>query len=347
MAQGVPEENIPLIEYEMRCEDIWHFWFLTHNGEILMHGETPFDHEQSPYTVGLYPLVDGNIWGMAWDILDQQKQINRLLTMLDKIMGASAKGALMIPEDAIPEGWTEADFAEEWTKSNGVMKYKPTKSGNKPEQVAANSSNIGAVELLQVQFNLLREISGVNDSIQGQKPNAGTTASQYAQQTNNAALNNKDYFDFFFARRKMRDFKIVKLQQQFYTEDRNIVLSGKDWDDEIATYIASEAKDLDIDMALGNGSNSSAYRQMAEENLWRLLEGQLIDLDIFLQNSSMPFADKLRESMNQRQAELEQAQQQGQQADPRAVQMLEQYAGIGGMGQPQGMPAGMPMQGMN
>jgi hypothetical protein len=327
---GVPEENIPLIDYEVKFEDIWYFWFLTPQGDILQHGRTPYDHEETPYTLGLYPLVDGNIFGLVHDIKDQQRQINRLLTLMDFIISASAKGLLMIPEDSIPAGWTEDDFADQWTKSNGVIVYKPSSKNNaKPEQISSNSVNIGAMEMLQIQFNLLKEISGVTEAIQGHRPNSGTPSSLYAQQTHNATLSNRDYFEFFFSRRKERDFKIVKLQQQFYDEDRNIAIGGKDFDDDINWYVKDEAKDLEFDMVIGQSTTSQAYRQIADEWLMQFFQMGAIDLDTMLENTSMPFADKLRVSINKKQEELQAMQSQmGGQPDPMAMQMANQFAGI-------------------
>lgn len=328
---GISPEDAPLLEWEQRYEDIWHFWFLTPDAKVLYHGETPYDHQEHPYTLGLYPLVDGNVWGLVYDILDQQKQINRLLVMLDKIIGDSAKGVLLVPEDCIPDGWDIDMFADEWTKSNGVIKYKPSKThpNIKPEQVSANSTNIGAIELLQVQFNLLREISGISDAIQGQKPSANTPASLYAQQTNNAALNNRDYFDSFYSVRQERDFKVVKLQQQFYEEDRRIIISGQEFDNTNDYYEVDRVKDIDFDMAMGPGMNSTVYRQVYEEGLFKLLEMQLIDRDVYLKTTSQPFADRLRSALNEQQQELQAMQQNGEMADPRAMQLMNQYLGMG------------------
>ena len=68
--------------------------------------------------------------------------------MLDFIMNASAKGVLLIPEDCIPDGMTPADFAKEWVRFNGVITYVPSQKHTKvPEQISANSTNIGITEM--------------------------------------------------------------------------------------------------------------------------------------------------------------------------------------------------------
>ena len=48
--------------------------------------------------------TQANIAELDQNIIDQQRYINRLITLIDFIMGASAKGVLVFPENAIPKG---------------------------------------------------------------------------------------------------------------------------------------------------------------------------------------------------------------------------------------------------
>lgn len=338
LSVGVPIENIPLLDYELRFENVWHFWFLTDRGEILMHGETPYEHEQTPYTLGLYPLVDGNIWGFAYDILDQQIQINRLLTALDKIIGTSSKGGLMLPTQAKAKGWTADDYAQEYSKSDAVIEYDASPSNNpsgaKPTEIAGRNINGGAIELLQIQMNLLEQISGVTNAIQGQKAASGTPLGMYQLQSSNAQINNRIYFEFFFQRRSDRDLKAVKTIQQYYTEDRNIQIVGKDFDDNIQYYEAAKGRDLDVMISMGRATNTPVMRQIQDDVLFRFLEQGLIDLGVFTELTSLPFADKLRQAIESKKQEMEQLQaqmaQQGMpsQPDPAAMAAMQQQLGI-------------------
>ena len=338
MAAGVPPENIPLLEYEIRYEDIWHFWFLTDGGEILMHGETPYEHEDCPYTIGLYPLVDGNIWGFAYDILDQQIQINRLLTMLDKIVGSSSKGALMLPKSAIADGWTPEDYADELSKPDGVIVYNddPKNPNSRPTELSAKSINTGAIELLQMQMNLLEQISGVTQAIQGQKAGSGTPLGMYQMQASNSQINNRVYFEFFFQRRSERDYKAVKIIQQYYTEDRNIQIAGKDFDKGIQWYEAAKARELDVMISMSRATNTPVMRQLQDDVLMKFLDQQLIDLKVFTELTSMPFADKLRETLERKEQEMQQLQEQAAQMgmptqpNPEIMAQLESQLGIQG-----------------
>jgi hypothetical protein len=83
-------------------------------------------------------------------------------------------------------------------------------------------------------------------------------------------------------------------------------------------------------------------RQIQDDVLLKFLDQGLIDLGIFTELTSMPFADKLSETINRKQQELEQAQQmaaaQGMptEANPEAMAALQQQMGMPG-GKAQGL----------
>lgn len=74
------------------------------------------------------PVIDGRFKAVLSDVIDIQRYINRLLTLLDFIIGASAKGLLMVPQECIPDDMDIRDFAREYVKTNGVIliKKEPT-----------------------------------------------------------------------------------------------------------------------------------------------------------------------------------------------------------------------------
>ena len=159
--QGMERDDIPLIEKRWFSDYCWRYYYLSPFGDILDEGETPYAHGGHPYVFKAYPFIDGEIHSFVADVIDQQRYVNRLITMYDWIMGASAKGVLLMPEDSLPDGVSMDDIAERWTEFNGVIVFRPSKSGQLPQQVAVNSTNIGISELLNIQMKLLEEISGV------------------------------------------------------------------------------------------------------------------------------------------------------------------------------------------
>jgi hypothetical protein len=309
LQQGIDPEAVPMIDVQERYEPVWMCYHLTPTAEVLWACQTPYLHESHPYEILLYPLTDGECYGLIETIIDQQRYINRMIIMMDFALGNSAKGILMVPEDIIPLGEDGKPdyqmFSDQWAKFNGVVFYQPKPHQKIPEQIMANSRIAGAEQLLQLQMNLIKEISGVTSATQGLTPGAGTPASLYAQQTVNAAVTTKDYFDTFYAFLKRRNKKVVKTVLQYYDEPRYIRIDGAGRD-AVDVYDPDQVTGLDFDVALGQGTNTVLYRQMVDEYLMKFLEGNLIDLPMFLEMTSLPFADKLKALLEQKMAEQEQ-----------------------------------------
>jgi len=338
LEQGVPQEDIPLIEAEEKFEQFWYVKFLTPYGYTLFEGETPYKHEEHPYALTLYPLLDGEVWGFVEDIIDQQRYINRLVIMMDFIMSASAKGVLLVPEDIIPDGMNPDDFAKEWTRFNGVITYTPKAHGKIPEQISANSTNIGISEMLALQMSLMQEISGVHGAIQGKNAGSGTPASLYAQEAQNATMNTLDYMQTFQSFRQKRDTKALKVIAQYYKEPRYLAINGRSLNEDSKLWDPNLVKNIDFDIIVSQGTDTPVYRQMIDDTLMKLLEGQMIDLEMFLEQTSLPFADKLLAAVKQRKQQMEQGipgqlpeeimTQASQGANPQAMAMAKKAIGM-------------------
>jgi hypothetical protein len=318
---GMPDEEIALIEAEEVFEQSWYVKFLTPYGQVLFESETPYDHESHPYALTLYPLLDGEVWGFVEDIIDQQKYINRLIILMDFIIGASAKGVLMVPEDVIPAGMSPKEFADEWTRFNGVIIYKPNMSQTKPEQISSNSTNIGIHEMLALQMQLITQISGVHEAMQGSQAKSGTPAALYAQEAQNASLNTLDYIQTFNHFIQDRDTKALKIICQYYNEPRFLAVAGKGYSQEAKMWDPKKIIDVDFELVVTAGNNTPVFRSMIDQTLLEMLQSQLIDLEMYLENSTLPFADRLLESVRSKQAAAAQGQIPGVEGnDPLAIE---------------------------
>lgn len=336
-SQGLDPDEIKLIYAEETYEYYWRVKFLGPNGLCLKEMETPYRHESHPYIFCAMPLVDGRILPVMSDLIDIQRYINRLITMIDFIMASSAKGLLMVPEDAIPESWSLDDFKAEYIKTNGVILIKKGYKGELPEQVANNATNIGAWEMLQLQMDMMSRISGLSGAVQGQTARAGTASSLYAQEAQNSMLNYTIVFDRMSNYQKGRDEKLLKVIMQYYDEKRYVDVNGDAYMDAAKFYEPELArKVVDFNLTTSQSMNTPVFRQMADEMLMKLLETNRIPLNVFLDNASIPGAAKLK-------SDLEAFEQQaagggvdpalmeglvgqaGQNADPRAMAMLGQF----------------------
>lgn len=332
VAAGVPIENVPLLNWMKRPERVWVVKFLTPWGHRLYAKENPYKHQSHPYTVTVKTLIDGRVGIPVENMIPLQVSINRMVTMRDFIIGNSAKGLLMVPEGTLPANMNINDFAAEWTKANGVIMYVPRGDGAKPEQVTTNSVPVGINEQIALSMQLFFQISGITQAAQGMKASPGTPAALYAQEAQNSIINLRDLFERFASHKQERDFKAIQLIQQYRNDQYYIAVAGKDVREQDRIYDPNEIKNVKFTYTVTESNNTAVFRQGMEDMLFKLLEGQFIDVKMFLENSQQPWAERLLDGINKRQAEqpadMQAAlAQAGQNADPRAMQMINQVAG--------------------
>lgn len=157
----------------------WHRRWYAPDGTLLQEGEPMRDH---PYVFKAYPFIDGEVHSYVSDIIDQQRFVNRLITLYDLIIRASAKGVLLFPDECIPAGMDIQDVAEEWSQFNGVIPYRARPGVPMPTQVSANSTNVGIADLLRIEMQMLEDISGVSPTLQGKLVANSTSGTLFAQQ---------------------------------------------------------------------------------------------------------------------------------------------------------------------
>lgn len=301
---GMPEDEVPLIKATWFVDDYWYFYYLSPFGDILREGETPYEHGSHPYVFKAYPFIDGEIHSFVADVIDQQRYTNRLITLYDWIMRASAKGVLMMPEDCLPDGVSIDDIAESWTEFNGVIVYKPSKSGKVPEQVANNSTNIGIAELLNMQLKFFEDISGVTGALQGNPGYSGESASHYNQQTENATKSLLDLLECFSCFVVDGAYKDVKNMQQFYDSKRVFNIAGKSGAQ--IEYDPKKIRDVEFDLSITESTSTPAYRHLANDMLMQLYQSQAISVEQLLEHGDFPFADELLQSIKSQKEQLEQ-----------------------------------------
>lgn len=328
---GMPEDEVPLIKATWFVDDYWYFYYLSPFGDILKEGETPFEHGSHPYVFKAYPFIDGEIHSFVADVIDQQRYTNRLITLYDWIMRASAKGVLLMPEDCLPDGVSMEDIAESWAEFNGVIVYKPSASRQIPTQVANNSTNIGITELLNLQLKFFEDISGVNGALQGKPGFSGQSAAMYNQQVQNSTMALLDMLECFSQFTIDGAYKDVKNMQQFYDTKRVFNIAGKSGAQ--IEYDPKKIRDVEFDLSITESTSTPAYRQLANDWLMQLWQAQAISVEQLLEFGDFPFADELLQSIKSQKEQIEQGgmpeaispqlmQQAQQGANMQAVNML-------------------------
>ena len=304
--EGLSEDDIPLIEARWFMDEYWYYYYLTPFGDILAEGPTPYMHGSHPYVFKAYPFIDGEIHPFVEDFIDQQRYINRMVTLFEWSIRASAKGVLLVPEDCIPDDSSLEEFAESWTKFNSVVAIKTKPGVPLPQQIASNSTNIGIMEMLNLQTKFFEDISGVNAAMQGKPGFSGMSASLYAQQTQNATTSLIDLLETYSSFVVDSAYKIVKNIQQFYDENRILQITGE-------TGVALSERmlgirDTEFDLSVIESTSTPVYRQYANEFLMDVWKSGQITLEQMLETGDFPFADKLLQSIQSQATKMQEGQ---------------------------------------
>lgn len=330
---GVPPEDRAYITSKKVADKYWYYTYMAPDGTVLCRGESPYDFKSHPFTVKLYPYINGEIHPFMGNIIDQQRYINRLIIMNDMAIRSSAKGLMLVPTQVL-DGMTPDQFAEQATEYDGMIFYTPkaTLPNSRPDVITSNAVNLGTNELLQIELNLIREVSNVSGALQGKTPTAGTSASRYAQESQNAStslysiLKDIESFTENVAQKKCMMIK------QYYEDGR--IIFNRDYTSTLE-YDRMAARDIKFKISIKNAAATAAYQNNINDQLDRLLELGAINVVQYLQNLNAPFADRLLQDIQSQQAELEAQQAAMQQqppqdgivpgADQQAVQQAQQY----------------------
>lgn len=304
---GMEASDVPLIRYEWFMDSYWYYYMLSPSGDILEEGETPYEHKSHPYVFRAYPFIDGEIHSFVSNVIDQQRYTNRLITLYDWIMRASAKGVLLFPEDCLPKGVSMEEVADEWARFNGVIMIKQPKAGmSLPQQIANNCTQIGISELLNIQLKFFEDISGVNGAIQGKPGYSGMSASLYNQQAQNATTSLLDLLETFSEFVRDGAYKDVKNIQQYYDTPRVFNIAGKNA--AIVEYDPKKIRDVEFDLSVVESTATPAYRALANDMLMQLWQARAISVEQLLEHGEFPFADELLQSIKSQREQLEQGQ---------------------------------------
>lgn len=182
----------------------WHCSYYAPNGLLLDEYDSPYGHGSHPFALKMYPLIDGEVHSLVEDVIDQQRHINRLITLIDHIMSVSAKGVLLFPEDQKIDEMTWKQVGQLWARSDSILPYSPGLSNREPHQVFSANDSPGAYRMLETQLNLFQEISGVSETIRGKMPGHQTSAETLNTQLRTSTIAMLDLLDSF------NDFRIKR-----------------------------------------------------------------------------------------------------------------------------------------
>jgi len=336
-AMGVMPEDMMLIDWEWGTSNYWKYYYLTPVGEVLKEGKNPFWHEKPPFTFELHDFYVGKIYPFVKDLIDTQKQINKLSAISELLSKFSAKSLMFMPTDQIDdENGYGLDYIEDkMTDYDAVIPYKPKAGVSGPNYVNTVAQAFTPLNVVNMYLKLSENVSGVFGALQGAQPTAGTPAQMYAQQSQNSAVSLTGLFESVNSFFKRVATMNVQLMQQFYTDKRYVFdqKSGKRllWDPE-------RVKNVEHEVTVGEQTDTPAYRLMVNDLLFQLKQydtTNMLDLRGMIEAGNLPFKESLLNYLNKREQEVQQAQLQ---TPPPAGTPLQ------GMGDQGGLPADLQQQ---
>lgn len=203
--------KLPQVSTRWELVTAWHCRMLAPDGTVLDEFDSPLSGGSHPFAVKLYPLVDGDVHSLVEDVIDQQRYVNRLITMMDTMMSTAAKGVLLYPTGCKPEGQSWQKVADCWADPGGVLPYRPYQ-GTEPHQVVTPVSDFGAREMLTTQIGLFEDVSGVSEALMGKSVSGVVGVERYESEVRNASVAVNDLLKTFSNFTAMRDKLIAAVK---------------------------------------------------------------------------------------------------------------------------------------
>lgn len=276
----------------------------------------------------------GQTRGMVHDLIDPQREINKRRSSEIEIVGRTANGGWKYHETSLDP---DQERALDLYGSMPGFKLK-WKGNNEPKEINPSPPPTAMERLERSGVQDLREISNVNEYLQGISDRAESGRAITARQRQ-AVIGLQSYMDNFQRTKEFNGRLLLDLIQGFYTEERVIRTLGEDGA-EIRTIINQRdaAGRVVNDVTLGRYSVaidetplSASFMSQQFDELMELVEKQILPvqavMDVAIEVSTLPQKDTIK----------------------RRVQQVMAAQGIpmgdeAGMGVPPGAPPGAPPQ---
>ena len=310
-AAGMAREDVPLIEYTPVFDTYWHYQALAPGGLILEEYDSPYEHGSHPYTFKIYEYINGDVIPYMSPVIDQQRYINRLVTLFDIVIQASAKGITMIPKSCVPNNMSEAEFARSIRETGNFIFYddKDGRSMNKPEVVVSNTNMTGITDMLQLQLGFIPDITSVSEALQGKTAKSGTSASRYALESQNSTTSVSALLLKFGSFEQQVAEKKMQVIHQYYSEG-NISVMRSNGMSEVTKYDPVEVQDVKFGVRILMSPDNPVFRMAMNDLVSQMWQAGAVDAAQMLQMSYLPASSTVRKQLEQAMAAMQQRIQQ-------------------------------------
>ena len=331
LANGFSEEEIPYIVGDgygtgeerngFFIDTFWYCRMLAPDGTILWEGESPYADKSHPFTLLIFPFADGRASGYMNDAIDQNLAINRAVVLHDWLLRAQAKGVTVVTKAIVPDDVSYEEFANSWTEIDDLVyiDLKPGQEGLMPKTFFSAGQTFDVSGLIATYSNLMDKGSPATDAMQGKAPTSGTSGALYAQMTANANTSVAALLESFHKFVESILNKKLKNIIKFYSPKRFEEIAGSiDGIFDNPNLDLNEVQDIEYDLTIKESSNTPIARAIVNQDAKEFLMNGLISFEEYLEIADVPYADKILQGRQARQAELDAVQNSGGQMTPEA-----------------------------
>ena len=295
-------------------DTFWYCRFLAPDGTILWEGESPYPGRMHPFSVCAFPYVDGRIVGYMNDAIDHNVAMNRAVILHDWLLRSQSKGVVVVPKKIVPKDMGFKKFARSWTAIDEMVfvDIEPGMEKMMPQVFhgAAQTFDIGS--LLATYSKLMDNGTPVNGALQGKSPTSGTSGTLYAQMANNASTPIAALLEEFHKFVEAVLIKKMKNIVKFYSTQRFEQIAGRiDGVFDNPNVNLNEIGDLEYDLKVKESSDTPVHRAVINQDAKEFLMNNLISFEEYLEIADVPYADKILQNRQARQAEIDAAQRGG------------------------------------
>lgn len=293
-------------------DTFWYCRMLAPDGTVLWEGESPYADRSHPFSLLVFPFADGKASGYLNDLIDQNLAINRAAILHDWLLRAQSKGVTVVPKAVVPDDVTYEEFARSWTEIDDMVfiDLKPGQEGLMPKTFFGAAQTFDVASLISTYANLMDKGSPANDAFLGQSPKSGTSGALYAQMTANANTSIAALMESFHKFIESILNRKLKNIAMFYDTERYRSIAGQiDGILDNPNLNLNDVGDIEYDLTIKESNNTPIARTIVNQDAKEFLFNGFISFEEYLEIADVPYADKILQGRQAREAEMQAAQQ--------------------------------------
>ena len=196
-------------------------WTVTCDKVVLHDDWSPYDD----FTIVPYFAYfrRGRPFGMVRNLLSPQEQLNKIASQELHIVNTTANSGWMVESGSLV-GMAVDDLEEHGAETGLVVEYN--RGSSPPEKIQPNQIPTGLDRISQKAASNIKTISGINDSMLGTDSAEVSGVAIQAKQ-NRGVMMIQVPLDNLRKTRQYLAEKVLKLVQQFYTEERIVLVTDE------------------------------------------------------------------------------------------------------------------------